>query len=114
MDGERGVLWTAHIAVLVALAQAVCAWCVAELARLREQLGGVLAVGKDDVVDAALVEEDELVERVGELGGGVLPGALQPLDALVLFERPSSPLSSGTPRWYMAPGCRAAAAWRKN
>ena len=82
VDGERGVLRTAHLAVLVALAQAVCARCVAELARLREQFGGVLAVNKDDVVDAALVEEGELVERMGELGGGVLRGALEPLDAL--------------------------------
>ena len=29
------------------------------------------------------MEEGELVERVGELGGGVLRGVLEPLDALV-------------------------------
>ena len=80
VDGERGVLWTAHLAVLT---QAVCARSIAELTRLREQLGGVLAVDKDDIVDAALMEEGELVERVGELGGGVLRGVLEPLDALM-------------------------------
>ena len=79
VDGERGVLWTAHLAVLT---QAVCARSFAELARLREQLGGILAVNKDDVVDAALVEEGELMEHVGELGGGVLRRVLEPLDAL--------------------------------
>ena len=82
MDGECGVLQTAHLAILIALTQAVCTQCVAKLARLCEQLGGVLAVDKDDVVDAALMEEGELVECVGELGGGVLPRAFEPLDAL--------------------------------
>ena len=80
MDGERRVLWTAHLAVLT---QAVCAWSVAELAHLCEQLSGILAVDKDDVVNVALMEEGKLVERVGELGGGVLRGVLEPLDALV-------------------------------
>ena len=93
VDGEHGVLWTAHLAVLIALAQAVWAQCIAELAHLHEQLSGILAclckqlgsilaVNKDDLVNATLVEEGELVEHVGELGGGVLPGALEPLDAL--------------------------------
>ena len=62
VDGERGVLWTAHLAILT---QVVCTRSIAKLARLREQLGSILAVNKDDVVDAALVEEGELVERVG-------------------------------------------------
>ena len=62
VDGERGVLWTAHLAVPT---QVVCAQSIAELTHLREQLGGVLAVNKDDVVDAALVEEGELMERAG-------------------------------------------------
>ena len=82
MDGECGVLQTAHLAVLIALAQAVCTQCVAKLAHLCEQLGGVLAVDKDNVVNAALMEEGELMEHMGELGGGVLPGAFEPLDAL--------------------------------
>ena len=86
LDGECRVLWTgrtAHLAVLVALTQAVCTWCIAELACLCKQLGSVLTVDKDDVVDAALVEEGELMEHVGELGGGMLCGVLEPLDALV-------------------------------
>ena len=80
MDGECGVLWTAHLAILT---QVVCAWSIAELARLREQLGSILTVDKDDVVNVALVEEGELMEHVGELGGGVHHGALEPLDTLV-------------------------------
>ena len=83
VDGECRVLWTAHLAVLIAQAQVVCTWCVAELARLCKQLGSVLTVDKDDVVDATLMEEGELVECVGELSSGVLPGALEPLDALM-------------------------------
>ena len=83
LDGECGVPWTAHLAILVALAQAVCARCIAELARLCEQLGSVLTVDKDNVVDATLVEEGKLMECVGELGSGMLRGALEPLDALV-------------------------------
>ena len=79
VDGECRVLWTAHLAVLT---QAVCARSVAELARLCEQLSSVLAVDKDDVVDAALVEEGKLVEHLGELGGGVLCGVLELLDTL--------------------------------
>ena len=82
MDGERGVLRAAHLAVLVTLPEAVCAGGVAQLARLRQELGGVLVVHEHHVVDAALVEEGKLVESVRELGSGVLGGALEPLDAL--------------------------------
>ena len=82
VDGEHGVLWTAHLVVLVALTQVVCAWCIAKLTRLHKQLGGILAVDKDNIVDATLMEEGELVEHMGELSGGVLPRALQPLDTL--------------------------------
>jgi hypothetical protein len=61
VDGQRGVLWTAHLAVFVALAETIRARCVAELRRLRKELRGVFVVDKDDVVDAPLVQERELV-----------------------------------------------------
>ena len=83
MYRQRGVLRAPHLAVLVALAQPVRAGRVSELRRLREQLRGVLVVDEEDVVDAALVEERELVQRVRELGRRVLGGALEVLDALL-------------------------------
>ncbi len=55
VDGQRGILWAAHLAVFVALTEAVRARGVAELRCLRKELRGVLVVDKDDVVDAPLV-----------------------------------------------------------
>ena len=83
MYRERGVLRAPHLAVLVALAQPIRAGCVPELRRLREQLRRVLVVDEEHVVDPPLVEERELVQRVRELGRGVLGRALQVLDALL-------------------------------
>ena len=57
VDGERGILRTPHLSVLVALAKAICTWIIAKLCSLREELGGVLVVDKDDIVDAPLMEE---------------------------------------------------------
>ena len=45
----------AHLPILVALAEAIGAGCIAELSGLSEQLGRVLVVDEDDVFDAALV-----------------------------------------------------------
>ena len=54
VDKECRVLWTAYLAILVALTQVVYTQCIAELICLHEQLGSILAVDKDDVVDPML------------------------------------------------------------
>lgn len=53
--GERWILWTAHLAVFIALAKAVRARCIAKLCSLRQELRRILIVYKDDVVYTALV-----------------------------------------------------------
>jgi hypothetical protein len=83
VDGEGGILRTAHLSVLVALAKAIRAWGIAELCSLCEELGGVLIVDKDDIVDAPLMEERKLVEGMWELRSSMLGGALEPLDAFL-------------------------------
>ena len=45
----------AHLPILVALAEAIGAGCVAELGGLSEQLSRVLVVDEYDVFDTALV-----------------------------------------------------------
>ena len=49
---------------------------------MSEQLGRVLVVDEDNVFNAALVEEGELVKGMGELGGGVFGAAFEPFDTL--------------------------------
>jgi len=83
VDGEGGILGTAHLSVLVALAKAIRAWSIAELRSLCEELGGVLIVDKDDIVDAPLMEERKLVESMWELRSSMLGRALKPLDTFL-------------------------------
>lgn len=83
MDRQCRVLWASHLAVFVALAKTVRARGIAELRRLRKELGGVLVVDKDDVVDAPLVQEREFMQRVWEFRSSMLGGALEPLDPLL-------------------------------
>ena len=84
MYAKSRVLWAAHLAVFVALAELVRAGSVMELARTGEQFSGILLVLENDVIDSLLAQHRELVERLG-LGrvDGVreLGGTLEPLDA---------------------------------
>jgi hypothetical protein len=83
VDGEGGILRAAHLSVLVALAKAIRAWSIAELGCLCEELCRVLVIDKDDIVNAPLMEEGELVESMRELCSSVFGRALEPLDAFL-------------------------------
>jgi hypothetical protein len=61
MYRQCGILRTTHFSILVTLAQLECARRIPQLGRLRQQLGSVVQIDKDDVFDSTLVEKGELM-----------------------------------------------------
>lgn len=81
--GQRWVLWTPHLPVLVTLTKAVSTWRITQLRSLSKELSGIFIVNKYDVMDSPFVQECELVQGMRELGSSMLGGAFEPLDAFL-------------------------------
>jgi len=74
-------LGAAHLSIFITFTKPVCAWSVAELGSLSQELCRIFIVDKYDVVNAALVEQGQLMEGVRKLGSCVLGTSLEPFDA---------------------------------
>ena len=84
VDGERGVLRARSLAILIALAEVVGTRRVSELCGLRQEFRGVLIILEQYVVDAAFMQNAELVQRMRELRGGIFTRTLQQVDRRAL------------------------------
>ena len=81
--GQRWILRTPHLPVLVTLTKAVSTWCITQLRSLSKELSGIFIVNKYDVMDSSFVQECKLVQGMRELGSSMLGGAFEPLDTFL-------------------------------
>ena len=84
VDGECGVLRARSLAILIALAEVVGTRGISKLCGLRQEFRGVFIILEQYVVDAALMQDAELVQRMRELRGGIFTRTLQQVDRRTL------------------------------
>jgi hypothetical protein len=67
VNAQTSVLRAAHSSVLVVDSELVGRRCITHLSSLSKKLTSVLGVEEEDIVDASLVEESQLMKRMREL-----------------------------------------------